>query len=1311
MVKYFSVAQLTVLLFLLSVGCSKNNLPKSVWTPTQLPSATSSPTINPVDRGLLSDLVTSVAQSNADSNKWGVATFLNIPDLVVHPQFGPFPFQCGKAIVVVADTERRAQEAIMASSFLKQNKPIYFLQLNARTQVDTLALSNTFKELSLTSSSPSTAALFNQNNQTHKIKLTPEDMAQRLAQFTQWEGVHLDEAKRALYFVGSQDVLNPQISVSDLTTAYRAIFEHEANGKALFVDMDFNEEKDDYLVTFGGGFEDTRPGRVLYASDLLLKALSSGIDPWSNELPLIESLCSDPQQSAFQKVFCEYINLFAAKDKAKINREIDASLQRLVKGIEQAKTIVRFASTADASSQTGWNYVFSADAETKDEIIDEIKETGYFTDGIARYYVGSGGGNSSKDNTLKLVNEIFDLSPQQKSIVKEARDYQEKEDRILYATLAYSSSSIQNFFKRADRRAANNLLSTINELTGRGIVLHFLFSSLIGDSSDSALESLKESTETALVILHFMMRDQGFTQAFLRLSAEDQETMTLLAYEMINQRGMTKMLNKLQFYQPLCESISKKKQLANSPFVKFVCDHLAKYERSYLADLIRAEIGAKFKTAAEIASTQDQDDDSEAVVTIRYWFFPSNEVLTLADESSLHTFLFNRPNMEAKAEKLGERRGPYEAIDYDEKLPGVQENLDIVNQYYDELSELFPELKELNNLVKMLAFFRWIKNYHADKFDLSAFAETPDMGTPTPRTYPVNETVVALPNGSLLRAVGGVDLHSQTQVGFDAEKMNKFMQQFERHQNGTEFDFEGKSFFIGKPIQKMTSYESGISELLTQQDKKIEIKEDVSARSFTFSQNNRVQWSLSSSLNNLGKKISTLSTYNTDKTLRNIWLTSGFEQTWQISPTGSNMYAIRGNTLNATATETAFTPLREHLNSLNVQNVPATLLWSVFSNPFDDARMLKKNDQILFSFQVNGKTQHWYSPRTTSSAKNIRLFEEQEAAQFLKEPITITQTSNPAIRVIGVQLSSLLPIDSLIMDEYAFRRDTLVSVKIWENGYKQLNIDGWRQATLPGKNPKFQWGNAATKQILLAPAVYENGKGLLGSYELTNWAFMVDAVSNLRARYAGTGKKFALIRELPSSEWSMEIAATPQNRFFVVDTSNFAPHNRKQLLSLVQKFPTKVLILGTTPALPAHTGAAEVVWITTLTERETREQLEKHAKLLGKINRLRVFNTNNPIYDLGDNLFVDCPSLNSVGAWSHIVDFDAFFVLLEKLAQLSTISTLDQHVNSIVQEVQKDYRNRPTPMRLRIARDLEEVRFSWELINLTKMDWRHNKGF
>jgi hypothetical protein len=32
-------------------------------------------------------------------------------------------------------------------------------------------------------------------------------------------------------------------------------------------------------------------------------------------------------------------------------------------------------------------------------------------------------------------------------------------------------------------------------------------------------------------------------------------------------------------------------------------------------------------------------------------------------------------------------------------------------------------------------------------------------------------------------------------------------------------------------------------------------------------------------------------------------------------------------------------------------------------------------------------------------------------------------------------------------------------------------------------------------------------------------------------------------------------------------------------------------------------------------------------------------------------------------------------------------------------------------MRLRIARDLEEVRFSWELINLTKMDWRHNKGF
>ena len=94
-------------MLLIGNGCSPKNSPAAVWLPTQLPTdETHFLPIDGVDEDVLADMVTSIMRNNPNSPLNGIAYPIEINDIAVHPQYGPFFFQCGEAIISVADSEK-----------------------------------------------------------------------------------------------------------------------------------------------------------------------------------------------------------------------------------------------------------------------------------------------------------------------------------------------------------------------------------------------------------------------------------------------------------------------------------------------------------------------------------------------------------------------------------------------------------------------------------------------------------------------------------------------------------------------------------------------------------------------------------------------------------------------------------------------------------------------------------------------------------------------------------------------------------------------------------------------------------------------------------------------------------------------------------------------------------------------------------------------------------------------------------------------------------------------------------------------------
>ena len=1290
---------------LLLLGCGKPT--QIIWRPSQqtmsqVASGSNLP-YEPVDRALLAEMATSVLLETVPELIYSPLEPIG-EDLPLHPQKGPFFFKNEAVFVAIA------QDTASAWFFMEQleehlaNKKIYFLKLPGEQADGILSISTQATLLDYRHQNvvrTSTLSL------PEKIKLTPEKVAESLSQFSQWEGVHLDTQLSLLTFFGSDVMDNPQISVSDLVAAYKAIFVHEAAGEALFVDMDFGEGDNDYKVTFGGGFEDTRPGKVLLEADLLLKALSSGIDPWTDEKPLVQQMCNSTKKAPFQEVFCEIVNPFILKNRKKAKDALDASWEIYKTSSEEASLIVDFSMQADRTSKSAksaWDYVFFANDYEKDIIKHEIEQKNYFS--LPSLFGGRSGcacvptffwlNDCDKDcngaATLKKVKEIFSLSNNQKSIVQEARMFEAENDRKLYATLAFISPAVHDFLRSQSRLNVSKVFSILEKLEEQ--------------LSDGNYESLYSS----LAVLYFMSVDKDFVEAFLKLGDEDQLILAYVSARMMLDPGFGKMVNELQFHNPLCEclgcEIPEDINSMENAFVKFVCKHLRKFPRTYLAGLIRQEVHNDFDylTAAEIRSYEEMPLGN-GVHKTRYWFFPGNEVLVI--DSSLNTFLFNRPNMEARAERLDTRRGPYEPIEYNtDVVPGVQENLNLINDNYDVLSRVFPTLKELNNLVKMLSFFRWIRDYHPYEFDLSAFSEVIDYGTPTLRKYPVRETVIVTPDGELLAFVGGVDLHSNTQVGLDQERIEAFLSAKNSSNGKQPFSFENKKFKASNELKAAGRSVAQSMQVFQSKQNRLEINQQDDLTTCHFSENGKLQWSLANLVHPLGNVMTVSTNYKDMQWYREFRDLKGAAGQWKIQRDASTLTASKLTAAPLTTDESVLrnkkveAQLAEWLN----MGLPFDATWQLLSMQFDTARLVWQNGAYLFSYWFNGQEKHMLAREESIGNWLVQSVDMEQASQFLDLPAPTVSAKNKNIHILGIRLLSTIPVDNLVVSEVGYKDDAPVQVHLFEKKPLKYDITEWMKLINSKGSQPFVSEKGSV--FLFQPVVKEKKKGGYESFQLTNRPFLVETVANLNATHAGSGKRFGLLDTPASGELPInveEVWKAPRSRKFFFDMEGFSEPCKQELKAIHASSPGNTIVLEQGQDMKIATSGIsdspeEMIWITGLSENEAVNRLELASSKgwFKNTYRLRLFNVNNPVYSLGKNLFIENENLSIIGAWQRIIDFETLKVLLKEMVLVKTPKELDSEVASQVASIKKEYKLELSPQKLRILRSFDDFSFFWE---------------
>lgn len=826
-----------------------------------------------------------------------------------------------------------------------------------------------------------------------------------------------------------------------------------------------------------------------------------------------------------------------------------------------------------------------------------------------------------------------------------------------------------------------------------------------------------EALLSNLAMLYFMSENTGFLQEYLKLAKYEQVVLSYLTSGMMLDIGFAKMLYNLQFHQPLCAAEGKsgkptKVKDFNSAYTTFVCDYLSRYKRSYLADLIRKDFKG-YQSAAEIGGEKEWPS-GDSMITVRYWFFPGNKVLTLGGADKLNTFLFNQPNMKAQAERMGRRKGPFEDVDHSLNIPGVEENIEMINEHYDELAQMFPPLKELSNLVRVLAFFRWVRYYQSDVFDLGAFAKATDFGTPTPRTYPVYETVVALPNGSLMRAVGGVDMHSATQVDFNSGKIARFVAAKTLAGGSPTFTADTKKYVLAAGIIRSASPRAQTQAKVTRFDNQ-EVKVSKNGASVTFSHSTvgRLDWSWSSEPCGSGQNKSVVNVYKSGKSHRSVWQTGDKNTqncTFIQAEAATNCQKSQGSSLKH------LEQLKTNLTELAEANAHGEILWLLFSIPFKDAKMIAKNREHLYLFKTSPKhgDHYWLGARGQSGRYALNEIQEATARQWLAQPPG-TPEKSASTKMAGLQLRSIVPTDSLIMTETGFRDDSLLNVDILGSRRYGKSLPEWRRMTTDSAVPT-PWDKDSEPSIVLVPGVFERKKGDFSSNDLTSRDFLIESSANLRGKSDARTRHFAVLRNLPDElQPSPQPLGTYEQRCFIVDLLGFNPENQKRLLEFANRHADKVLIFSPEKKMPAALQGAqpvETIWLSALREREIRSRLE-NAQAKGWLNtthRIRVFNANNPVFDLGNNLFVDLVQLRAVGAWPRVLNFDSLLSLIEKIAQAPAGKELDAQIAELVHGIQRDCRANPTPQRLQIARDLEGVLYSWEELrplDQANLNWKN----
>lgn len=175
-------------------------------------------------------------------------------------------------------------------------------------------------------------------------------------------------------------------------------------------------------------------------------------------------------------------------------------------------------------------------------------------------------------------------------------------------------------------------------------------------------------------------------------------------------------------------------------------------------DRVRREL-PEFRTHQERFAA---NAGSKGVMTqqTRLWFYPDTVDLTLSREGDV--LVIRRARMSAASERVQE--GTFTSAKEPDP-PWTAETVAAINRDYDPLAGFFPELGDLDQVVRLLSFFTWLRAAGEQGQaipDLDALLALELSPQPTPRTFPQLLAFSAIPPAGGARPV---TVYNQTRVG------------------------------------------------------------------------------------------------------------------------------------------------------------------------------------------------------------------------------------------------------------------------------------------------------------------------------------------------------------------------------------------------------------------------------------------------------------------------------------------------------------------------------------------------------------------
>ena len=175
-------------------------------------------------------------------------------------------------------------------------------------------------------------------------------------------------------------------------------------------------------------------------------------------------------------------------------------------------------------------------------------------------------------------------------------------------------------------------------------------------------------------------------------------------------------------------------------------------------DRVRREL-PEFRTHQERFAA---NAGSKGVMTqqTRLWFYPDTVDLTLSREGDV--LVIRRARMSAASERVQE--GTFTAAKEPDP-PWTAETVAAINRDYDPLARFFPELGDLDQVVRLLSFFTWLRAAGEQGQaipDLDALLALELPAQPTPRTFPQLLAFSAIPPAGSAQPV---TVYNQTRVG------------------------------------------------------------------------------------------------------------------------------------------------------------------------------------------------------------------------------------------------------------------------------------------------------------------------------------------------------------------------------------------------------------------------------------------------------------------------------------------------------------------------------------------------------------------